>query len=151
MRKKPVIINRGSTPEETAKVFGMGKKRLEKVRKMVDEVIPRSPFEVCRVVSDSRIPKGFTIRLFESRGYDSPDRWYEVHYGMVKIGRFSTVNEAITGCKKPPQKLLVLASDGQAVIRTLNRLLKERGIRVKQEGTYKQLGDQRYLSIEEIG
>lgn len=47
------------------------------------------------------------------------------------------------------KEVLVLACDGQAVIRAANRMLKPHGLKILQRGTYKQLGDQRYISLEE--
>jgi hypothetical protein len=50
------------------------------------------------VVSDKRIPKGYTVSYHELRGYDSPDKWYEARCARVKLGDFGSREEAIQAC-----------------------------------------------------
>lgn len=50
--------------------------------------------------------------------------------------------------KKTVDKVLVLASDGQDVLRGINKLLKPHHLSIRQRGNSKELGDQRFLVLE---
>ncbi len=71
-------------------------------------------------VQDPQIPPGIQVTYCEVRGYDSPDRWYEVHregqpgYPSKSIGVFGTRGEAIEAAleARPKDVFDVLSSDG---------------------------------------
>lgn len=46
-----------------------------------------STYERSRKVSLEGLPSGYKVTFHEVRGYDSPDRWYEVRHKGRKIGR----------------------------------------------------------------
>lgn len=52
--------------------------------------------------------------------------------------------------KDMSKEILVLASDGQAVLRAVNRLLAPKGLKVTQKKKHAG-GDQRFLYLERLG
>jgi len=63
------------------------------------------------VIEDKAIPEGFEVVHLEERGYDSPDRYYEVYYHGMSLGSFGRRGEAIKACHPPPQLQVTVASD----------------------------------------
>lgn len=47
-------------------------------------------------------------------------------------------------------KPILVLMDGEEVLRAVNRLIKHLGVKIKKTGRYRDLGDQRYLSLEPI-
>lgn len=49
---------------------------------------------------DVHVPEGYVIRYHESRGYDSPDRWYTACTKRHRyIGEFGTFGKAVEACE----------------------------------------------------
>lgn len=46
-----------------------------------------STYERSREVQVKDLPEGYKVTFHEIRGYDSPDRWYEVAFKGRKLGR----------------------------------------------------------------
>lgn len=57
-----------------------------------------STYETSRVLTGDSIPVGYEITAHELRGYDSPDRWYEVHHLGKRVGEYGTAEEALDAC-----------------------------------------------------
>jgi len=48
------------------------------------------------------------VFLVENRGYDSPDRWYEVMQGPRKVGDFGWIDDVVRACHEDAAKQKVL-------------------------------------------
>lgn len=57
-----------------------------------------STHEEVSIRRDPRVPNGYTVTYHENRGYDSPDRWFEAHYGNKKLGDFGSFEQALAAC-----------------------------------------------------
>lgn len=59
-----------------------------------------STYEVKKVVEDARLPRGYTLSYHQIRGYDSPDKWWEVASRGRRVGTsanlgYSTQDDAV--------------------------------------------------------
>lgn len=51
--------------------------------------------EIITEINNSEIITGYKITYHELRGYDSPDRWYEVSFKGRKIGGYGSIEECL--------------------------------------------------------